>query len=342
MGVKLSGLVEGENADMDQLSGKMLAVDAFNMLYQFITTIRQPDGSPLTDSKGRVTSHLIGLFYRLSNLLKRDISLVFVFDGESHKLKKDEQERREDIKRDAEKRYKDAIDSEDIEMMKKYAGRTSRLNEEMIQESKELLEAMGIPWIQAPSEGEAQCARLVQKGQAFAVMSQDADSMLFGAPRIIKNLSISQRKKRKGALGSEKTVPEIIRLDKVLKELKITHEQLIVMGIMIGTDFNPGGIKGIGPKKALKVVKDHEDYDAMFKELDWSSQFNHGWKEVFSIFKDTACSDDYSIETKQLDKTKVMKILVEEHDFSEQRISEVCDEVTKNQQKEQKGLGDFF
>ena len=342
MGVKLSDLIDGKKLDLDELNGKIIAVDAFNILYQFITTIRQPDGSPLTDSKGNNTSHLIGLFYRFTNLIKKNIKLIFVFDGASHELKKAEQERRSEIKTDAEQKYKEAEMIDDLESMKKYASRTARLTKEMIAESKQLLEGMGIPWIQAISDGEAQCAKIVKDGNAYAVMSQDADSMLFGAPRVIKNLSISQRKKKKGSLSSEKTMPEIITLNDVLLSLEITQEELIILGILVGTDFNPGGIKGIGPKKALKLVKDFKDHNKLFEEVGWDDNFDYDWKEVFDIFMNPKYNEDYTIEWNNFDKDKIMKILVEEHDFSKTRISEVCEEVLNSLNKEQKGLSDFF
>ncbi len=342
MGVKISELVNGKQVTVDELKGKTLAVDAFNMLYQFITTIRQPDGSPLTDSKGRTTSHLIGLFYRLTNLLKKDVRFVFVFDGESHELKQAETRRRADIKQKAEEMYKEAKEVEDLEQMKKYASRTARLSKEMIQESKDLISAMGIPFIEAPSEGEAQCAKIVRDGNAYAVMSQDADSMLFGAPRIIKNLSISQRRKKHNSLGSEKTQPLMIELKDVLEELQIDQERLIIMGILIGTDFNPGGIKGIGPKKALRLVKEYEEPNKIFEELGWDDHFEHDWTDILQIFKESHSTGSYDISQKSFDKEKVVNILVREHDFSEERIGNICDELSASTEKEQKALEDFF
>ncbi|MFW5852651.1 MAG: FEN1 family endonuclease, partial [Nanoarchaeota archaeon] len=209
MGVKITELVSGRPVEFSELNNKILAVDAFNMLYQFITTIRQPDGSPLTDSDGNVTSHLVGLFYRTTNLLKQNMHLVFVFDGESHALKKDERERRAKLKSEASVKYEKAKKEEDIDAMKKYASRTAKLSQAMIEESKEFLTALGIPIIQAPGEGEAQAAHMVSKGDAFAVVSQDADSLLFGAKRIVRNLSISQRRKKTGKIGHNKVLPEI-------------------------------------------------------------------------------------------------------------------------------------
>ncbi len=343
MGVKITDLIEPKALEFQDLHNKTIAVDAFNVLYQFITTIRQPDGSPLTDDNGKVTSHLVGLFYRLTNLLKRDIRMVFVFDGESHSLKHEEQKRRNEAKAEAKEKYEKAVEEEDIEGMKKYASRTSRLTSEMIEESKNLLSAMGIPWIQAPGEGEAQCARIVSNGDAFAVMSQDADALLFGSPRIVKNLSISQRRKQGGRLSYDKVRPELIVRDEILERLHLTQEKLIILGILVGTDFNPGGIKGIGPKKALKIVQEKEgDWEDMFSELGWYDLFEHSWKEVYDIFKESDVKDDYDIAFKEFEPDKVMKILVDDHGFSRERISSVCDELVKTTDNSQKGLGDFM
>ena len=342
MGVKISDLITTKELDFDNLSHKVLAVDAFNMLYQFITTIRQPDGSPLTDTNGKTTSHLIGLFYRLTNLLKRNIKLVFVFDGKRPEPKKAERERRKRIKDQARLKYESAIKKQDIEGMKKYASRTVTITEEIIEESKLLMKSLGIPCLQAPSEGEAQAAHLVFNGDAYAVMSQDADALLFGGNRVIKNLSISQRRKRTGTLSTQKTVPEIIDRDAVLKELGINQEQLIVLGILVGTDFNPGGIKGIGPKNALKLVKKNkDDFERLFEDAEWSNYFDYPWQEVFDIFSKMDVTDDYELRWNRVNVDEVKKILVEDHDFSDERVSTVLKDLDSESSR-QKDLNDFF
>jgi flap endonuclease-1 len=344
MGVQITDLLVREEITVEALSNKKISVDAFNTLYQFLSTIRQRDGSLLTDSKGRVTSHLSGLFARTTNLMQKNIKLAFVFDGKTPELKKKERERREAIKVEAEVKHQLAVEREDIEEMKKYASRTSRLNSEMIAESKKLLEALGIPVIQAPSEGEAQAARMVKNGDVYALASQDADCLLFGTPILIRNLSVTGRRKRPGKLAYEAVSPEMIKLDVTLDSLKINRRQLIALGMLVGTDYNIGGIKGIGPKNALKLVKEYNnDFDKLFEHAKWDDFFDVKWKEVFDLIENMPVTDDYKLEWKEPDVEKVKKILCDEHDFSAERVESSLSKITEvKKQRQQKGLGDFI
>src|SRR3989338_7744716 len=215
MGVNIRELIPRKDIDFSALQQKVLVIDAFNLLYQMITTIRQRDGTPLTDNQGRTTSHLVGLFSRTTNFLERGIKLVFVFDGKAPALKQEERERRREVKEEALAKYRIAKEKEDITDMKKYASRTAVLTQEMIQESKDLLQAFGIPIIQAPSEGEAQAAYMVKQGDGYAVVSQDYDSLLYGASKLIHNLSVAGKRK-KTKVSYEKIKPEIIHLSEVL------------------------------------------------------------------------------------------------------------------------------
>lgn len=343
MGVKIKDLIESRPVDFSHLNNKILAVDAFNMLYQFITTIRQPDGSPLTDDNGKPTSHLIGLFYRVSNLMKQNLKLVFVFDGKTPDLKSEERERRKALKAVAQVKYDAAKESDDIEGMKKYAGRTSVLTKEIIAESKELLSALGIPIVQAPGEGEAQASYMVKNGDAYAIMSQDADSLLFGATRVVRNLSISQRRKKTSKLGYDKVLPELITLKDVLTALEVDQEQLILLSMLVGTDYNIGGIKGIGPKNALKLVKEFKGRKSeLFEEVKWSEQFKQSWEEVYDLFVNTEVSEDYSLQWGNVSKLDVRNILVERHAFAPERVDSVLKDIVDSDATKQKGLSDFF
>lgn len=344
MGVQITELLPKEEINIDSLAGKKIAVDAFNTLYQFLTTIRQRDGALLTDSKGRVTSHLAGLFNRTVKLMSMGIQLAFVFDGKSPDLKRKEKERRTELKRDAEVKHKLAVESRDVEGMKKFASRTARLDRDMIQESKQLLQALGLPVIQAPSEGEAQAAYMVKKGELYALASQDTDCLLFGSPLLIRNLSFNAKKKLPGRFSYVAVSPELIKLADVLKELDINQDQLIVLAILVGTDYNIGGVKGIGPKNAMKLIKKHgEDFDALFEEAKWDDFFDFSWKDVFSVIKDIPTTDDYDLKWGNVDVDKVKEILCERHDFSQERIDKGLSNLLKhNEKKKQKGLGDFF
>lgn len=344
MGVQITELFEKEKISLNSLNNKKIVVDTYNQLYQFLTTIRQPDGTPLMDSKGRITSHLTGLFSRTARLLQNGIKLAFVFDGKPPKLKKEERDRRKNLKLEAEKKYKIAVKKRDVIEMKKYAARTSRLDNEMIEDSKKLITAFGLPIIQAPSEGEAQAAYMVRKGEFFAVASQDTDSLIFGAYKLVRNLSITGRRKHTGQNYYEEAKPEIIELSKNIKKLGINQDQLIVLAMLVGTDFNVRGIKGIGPKNALKLVKQFgSDFAPLFKEVNWNKYFGFSWKKVYDLIKNMPTTDNYKIEWKAPDDNKIIKLLVDEHDFSEERITKTLDNLSKEKEKQkQKGLGDFF
>ena len=344
MGTKLKDLVVRKEISIEDLSGKKLVVDSFNVLYQFLSSIRQRDGSLLTDSKGNVTSHLVGLFSRTSKLMSQNVKLAFAFDGEVPKLKAKERQRRAGIKAEAIKEYKIAKEREDVEEMKKWAMRTTLLTGDMVKEAKELISAMGMPVIQALSEGEAQAARIVNNGDAYAVVSQDYDTLVFGTPRLIQNLTISEKRKMPGKLGYNIIKPEMIDLKDTLKSLDINQDQLIALAMLVGTDYNIGGIKGIGPKNALKLVKKFDNkFDALFKEAKWGDSFDFEWKEVFDLLKHMPVTDKYELEWKAPDRDKIIKLLVDKHDFSLERVEKTLSEIIKNKEtKQQSGLKKWF
>ena len=344
MGTNLKDLLLKKEVSIEELSGKVLVVDSFNILYQFLSSIRQRDGSLLMDSHGNITSHLTGLFNRTTKLISYGLKLAFVFDGEPPRLKQKERERRKSLKIEAEKRFERAKAEKDLEAMKKYAGRTSRLTKDMVEEAKLLVRAMGCPVIQAPSEGEAQAALIVNKGDAYATISEDYDSLLYGSQKLVKNLTLTSRKKQRNRLSYETVKPTIIDLSENLKHLGINRDQLIVMAMLIGTDFNVGGIKGIGPKKAYGLIKKRKtDFDAIFKEVNWKASFDMGWKEVFNLIKNMPVKKEYSLEWEELNKEKIFELLVEKHDFSKPRIDKQIQSLIKeNKEKNQKGLGEWI
>jgi flap endonuclease-1 len=315
MGLQIGDIVPRKEIKLEDLKGKVVAVDAFNAIYQFLSSIRQPDGTPLMDSKKRVTSHLSGLFYRNMALLAEGIRLVYVFDGEYNVLKGKTQETREEAKGVAKEKYVKAVEEEDIDAMYKYSRGFMKLTEEMKEESKELLRAMGIAVVQAPGEGEMQAAELVKKGEAFAVGSQDYDALVVGGKRLIQNLTLSR--KRKTPNGFVYIAPEIIEYEKVLNELGIDVDQFICLAILVGTDFNPGGVKGIGPKKALALVRQKKYPVQIFKEVEERLDFN--WQEVFEIFKKPNVKKE-KVEFPKLNEKEIKEILIERHEFSLERI----------------------
>ena len=344
MGVALTELLLIKEIDLEFLQNKALVVDAPMWLYQFLSSIRQRDGSLLTDSKGNVTSQLMGLMSRISNLTRQNIKLAFVFDGEPPKLKKLTLEKRKEIKLEAEKKFEKAKEKADEELMKKYAARTSRLTDEMIEEAKKLVEAFGLPVIEAPSEAEAQASLVVKNSDAYAIATNDADALLFEATRIARNVNMAGKKKKMNKLSFETVNPDMIVLEDNLKHLGINQEQLIALAMLIGTDYNMGGVKGIGPKTALKMVNQFgSNFDDLFKEAKWSDNFEFSWEEVFDLIKNIPVDKKYELRWKEPDKEKIIKLLVDGHDFSEERVRNQIEGLVKTKQKgNQKGLGEFF
>ncbi|HIH14851.1 MAG: flap endonuclease-1 [archaeon GW2011_AR17] len=336
MGVKISELVDKRDLKWEELQGKSLAIDASNVLFQFTSSIRQADGTLLMDSNGHVTSHLVGLFSRVPNLMQKGIVPVFVFDGEAPLLKEKTRAIRRGLKEKAQERYTKAVLEEGEEAAGRYSKQFSYVTGDMFDESKELLLAMGLPVVQAPSEAEAECAYMVQKKIVWASVSQDYDSLLFGAPRLIFNLTLSQKRKITG--GKHVLIaPYLVELKGVLEKLQLTQDQLIVLGILVGGDYNPGGIKGIGPRKALKLLHTEKDFGKIFSSLE--TDFD--WKEIFDTYKNIPV-EDVVLRKGTLDEDAVKEILVDRHDFSEERVNQTLEKIKKVIPEEKSSLKKWF
>ncbi len=339
MGVDISSLVQGRKVSLEDLSGRSVAIDAFNTLYQFLTMIRQPDGTPLMDRDGRVTSHLSGLFYRSSALLEIGIRPAFVFDGKPPELKKKTLEERRAVKEDAEREWKKALEEGDLKRALSKATRTARLGSDMIEDSLALLDAMGIPWIKAPSEGEAQMSFMVRKGDVWAGASQDFDAILFGTPNLVRNLTLAGKRR----LPSGKTVdvsPEVVTLGEVLSALEVTREQLVDMAVLIGTDFNDG-VRGIGPKKALAAIKRVGSLEKLKQEgkIPVPEEF----AEVRQIFLEPEVTEDYRLAWRKVDPEAVRKVMCDKHGFGVDRIDAVLSKIlSKDGVNSQKSLDSWF
>ena len=327
MGVQLGDLVSRQKAELGSLNGKIIAIDAFNSLYQFLSIIRQRDGELLRDSRGRVTSHLSGIFYRTANFVEAGIRPIYIFDGKPPVLKRLTVEARRAVRVEAEIEWKKALKDGKVEEAKKFAQRAGRLDSFMIKQSQELLVHMGLPWVQAPSEGEAQAARLVQRGDAWAAASQDFDSLLFGAPTLVRNLAVTGRRKLPGKDFYVDVFPEVVELKSVLAELGVTRDQLVDIGVLVGTDFN-SGIKGIGPKKALELLKKHGSMSEIVK-TELGSKFEVDPIEVREIFLRPNVTDDYQVNWGEPNPEAIKKFLCDEYDFSEERVQSGIEKLTK-------------
>lgn len=343
MGVAISDILISDPINITELQDKIVAIDAFNYLFQFLASLRGPDGALLTDSNGRVTSHLVGLFNRTTHLMQKGVKCVFVFDGEAPLLKQKERDRRRALKESAQKEYETAQAENDTEAMRKFAMRTTTLTEDMVADAKELITALGLPIVQAPSEGEAQAAYMVTKGDVDYVATQDADAFLFGAEKVVRNLSILGKRKKTSKLSYETIGPEVYSLSKILNNSGIDQERLIALSLLVGTDFNPGGVKGIGPKNALKIVKNALSLNEIFTIAKWDDHCETPWKEVYEVFTKIPTTDDYDLTFGIASTEKVKQVLCEGHDFSEIRVSATMKKIEKAQSAlAQKGLDSFF
>jgi len=340
MGLNLKELVVREKTTLETFSSKVIAVDAYNAIYQFLASIRGPDGLQLSDSEGRITSHLSGLLYRNINFLSLGIKPVYVFDGKPPSLKTAEIERRKQIKKDATVKYEKAIAEGNMEDARKFAQQTTSMKDGMVKESKQILSYFGIPYIDAPSEGEATAAHLTNTGQAYASASQDFDSILCGAKRLIRNFTNSGRRKIPNRNTYVEIEPEIIETQKTLDSLGITREQLVDVGILIGTDFNPNGFDRIGPKTALKMIKQHlrlEDIPQIQEQLQ-----EIDYEQIRKIFLNPVVADVDEIVFGNVDYEGMTNYLVKERSFSEDRIQSSLNRLKKALEKKSHNLDQWF
>ena len=340
MGLDLKPLLIRDKTQLESFSNKIVAIDAYNAIYQFLAIIRGPEGLHLTDTQGRVTSHITGLFYRNINFLSLGIKPVYVFDGKPPSLKSAEIEHRKQIKKDATVKYERAISEGNMDDARKFAQQTTSMKDGMVQDSKYLLELFGIPYIQAPSEGEATAALLTTAGKADFAASQDFDSILFGAKKLVRNFTNSGRRKLPNRNTYIEIEPEIIDYKKNLTELGITREQLVDVGILIGTDFNPDGFERIGPKTAIKMIKENgklEDVKQIQEQLE-QIDFN----AIRKIFLEPETANVDKIEFNEIRYDDITDYMSNERSFSRDRVNSSLNRLKKSLEKKSQTLEKWF
>ncbi len=332
MGVNLSDLVIAKDIEPKDLMGRSVAIDAYNAIYQFLSVIRQPDGTPLMDPRGRVTSHLEGLLNRNANLVEMGVRPVYVFDGISPEKKEATIKKRRERRESAKKEWELAKVEGDVRKAYSKATQSSRITNEIVQSSRILLTHLGIPVIQAPEEGEAQAAYMCAKGDVWASASQDFDSLLFGTPRLVRNLTLSGRRKMPGRNEYRDVSTQLIDQEETLHNLGIDARQLIDLCLLVGTDFNPG-VMGIGPKKALKLIKEHHDLSSALRALGMDE---HDLDQVESIFLNFERTDDYRLQWEAPDHENVREMLCGGYGFTEKRVTSALEKFSsgkKNQRR---------
>lgn len=255
MGLNLRSILSPAIVRHADLKGETVAIDAYGMFYQFLTMLRDGQGHVLTDDSGNTISHLIGLVSKTQELLDADIYPIYVFDGKPHPLKMGELDRRWAAKDVAAAKLVDARAAGDAAAIRSLSGQTTSVSREMVESATTILEAAGLPYVMAPQDAEAQCAAMVNAGLVHAAASQDYDTLIYGAARVLRNLT------------SQKRDTEEILLAGLLMETGIQRECLVDLAVLVGNDFHDG-IKGVGPKTGLKVLAQYGGMDGFFSACD--------------------------------------------------------------------------
>ncbi|MFC7154991.1 flap endonuclease-1 [Halomarina halobia] len=270
-----------EDVPLSALAGSVVAVDAHNWLYRYLTTtVRFTSAGAYTTAAGEEVANLIGVVQGLPKLLEHDVTPVFVFDGGVSDLKEAEIADRRDQRERYEEQLEEAREAGDAIEISTLESRTQRLTPLIQETTRELLRLLDVPIVEAPAEGEAQAAHMARKGRVDYVGSEDYDALLLGAPRTLRQLTSS---------GD----PELMDFEATLSRHDLTWEQLVDVGILCGTDFNEG-VPGIGPKTAVELVREHGDLWAVFEARDVYVEHADLIRE---LFLNPTVTDDYDFET---------------------------------------------
>jgi len=276
----LRSLAALSECPFDDIEGSVIAVDAHNWLYRYLTTtVKWTNDSIYTTAEGTEVANLVGIVQGLPKFFEHDLTPVFVFDGGVTELKDDEVEKRREQREKAEQRLQEAEDAGNAIEAARLSARTVRLTETIQDTSRELLELLDVPYIDAPAEGEAQASYMNKIGDVDFVGSEDYDTLLFGAPQTLRGLT-------------SKGHPELMELQPTLDKHEISYEQLVDVAMLCGTDFNEG-INGIGPKTGIKLIKEHGD---LFGVLEARGEHIEFADRIRELFFDPPVTDDYAFD----------------------------------------------
>lgn len=265
--------------ELTNLTGRKVAIDASMVMYQFLVAVRSNGeggfpGMQLTNEAGEVTSHIQGMFNRSIKMMTAGIKPVFVFDGKPPEMKGGELAKRTARRAQAEAELEQAKETGDAEDIDKFSRRLVKVNKQHNDDCKELLRLMGVPVVEAPCEAEAQCAELAKNGKVYATATEDMDALTFRTPKLLRKLTFSQDKDKKQPILE-------IDFEAVLSGMELTYEQFVDLCIMCGCDYC-GTIKGIGPKTAFKLIKQHDTLENVIAALrkEKKYQIPDDWKRV--------------------------------------------------------------
>ena len=325
-----------KNGEFKNYFSRTIAIDASMALYQFLIAIRS-DGQQMTNEAGDITSHLLGIFYRTIRMLEAGIKPVYVFDGKPPSMKSGELQKRKEARQKAEKELEEAKEVGDEETVEKFNRRMVKVLPEHNEEAKRLLKLMGIPVVNAPCEAEAQATELVKAGKVFAVASEDMDCLTFDCPKLLRNLTKPESKK----------LPVLeYSAEKLLEELDMTRNEFVDMCILLGCDYCDS-IKGIGPKKAFELIKQHGSIEKILKNIDtekYKVPEPFPFVEARRLFFSPEVDDckDINLKWKEPDLEGMIEFLCKEKGFNEDRVKSGYEKIMKTKKKGNQGRIDTF
>ncbi|KAL0269308.1 UNVERIFIED_CONTAM: hypothetical protein PYX00_007091 [Menopon gallinae] len=316
--------------------GRKIAIDASMSLYQFLTAVRT-NGSQLTNAEGEATSHLMGTFYRTIRLVENGIKPVYVFDGKPPDMKSGELSKRAEKREEAQKALEKAEDEGDAEEADKFSRRLVKVTKDHVDECKELLRLMGIPFVDAPCEAEAQCAALVKSGKVYATATEDMDALTFGSDILLRRLTFSE---------ARKLPVQEIHLSKLLSELELNQNEFIDLCILLGCDYCES-IRGIGPKKAIDLIKKHKTLENILKNIDstkYPTPDNWMYDAARKLFVNPEVTDPDKFEIKwtEPDVEGLVKFLCDGKLFNEERVRNGAKKLAKARTGQTQGRLDSF
>lgn len=345
MGIKGLHNVIADNAtgaikdgDIKNFFGRKVAIDASMSIYQFLIAVRQSDGQQLMSDTGETTSHLMGMFYRTLRIVDNGIKPCYVFDGHPPKLKSGELAKRYARREEAKSAAEEAKETGTAEELDKFSRRTVRVTREHNNECKKLLGLMGIPYVDAPCEAEAQCAILAKAGKVYAAASEDMDTLCYEAPVLLRHLTFSEQRKM--------PISEIF-YDKVIEGLGMPHEQFVDLCILLGCDYCEP-IKGIGPHKALSLIREFKSLEKVLASLDTAKYpvpENWPYQDARELFlrPEVLPADQVDLKWTEPDEEGLVQFLVVEKGFNEDRVRSAAARLRKNLKTAQQGrLESFF
>lgn len=323
-----------------QYFGRRVAIDASMSIYQFLIAVRS-EGNQLTNEAGETTSHLMGMFYRTIRMMEAGIKPIYVFDGAPPKLKSGELAKRLDRRTDAEAQAAHAKETGNTVLLDRMNRRTVKATRQHTEECQRLLRLMGIPVVQAPCEAEAQCAALVRQGYAYAAGSEDMDTLTFGTPILLRHLTFSEARKM--------PISEI-HLTPVLEGLDMTMDQFIDLCILLGCDYCDS-IKGIGPTRAVALLRQHGSIEAVLAALDpekYTVPENWPFEDARALFRTPHVlpADDpqltMGLKWEAPDEEAIIQFMCKENGFNEKRIRGGIEKLIKAKGASTQGRLDSF